>query len=257
MESPEGLIVNPRARATELRTQRGRVFDRNGVEIAGRVVGPDGLTRRTYPVPTLSYLVGYYTANAPINRGNAGLEGVYDDYLSGREGDPVQAARSRLLRRPVVDPICPTVDADLQNLGQRLLGDQRGAVIVMNPRSGEVLAMVSNPAYNAADLAYNPEAEYDAELGRLTEAWDGINSDNEAARLVNRATQGRYSPGSVFKTVTAAAALDSNVAQPDTVYEDDGRPAVGGSSCSTPTARRNRTAGRCRRVSVLAERRVR
>ncbi|MDQ3854981.1 MAG: penicillin-binding protein 2, partial [Chloroflexota bacterium] len=229
VESPEGPVLNPRTIAAEVRTQRGRVFDRRGRELAGRQVTPDGRVRRTYPVPEASYLVGYYTANSPFNRGNSGLESSYDNYLSGRAGNPVENARSRLLRQALVgSDLYLTLDAELQRLAQRLLGGRRGAIIAMNPKTGEILAMASSPAYNAADLAYNPDAAASAEEARLQRSWRELTGDTQAARLLNRATQGLYSPGSTFKTVTAAAALDTGVADPEKVYEDDGTFAVGG-----------------------------
>lgn len=224
--SGEGPITNPRLVDTEVRVQRGRVFDRDGQEIAGRSVTPDGRVQRTYPEPSAGYLVGYFSA---IQYGRYGLEDSYDEYLSGRAGNPIQAARHRVLRQPLVgNDLYLTLDVNLQRLGQSLLGARKGAVVAMNPKTGAVLAMVTNPTYDPAQLAYNPRRPLAEEQRRIQRYWNELNGDPDAARLVNRAIQGLYSPGSTFKTITAAAALDSGISSPAKVYEDDGVLSVGG-----------------------------
>lgn len=223
---------NPRIFDQQLRTQRGRVFDRNGVELAGRVVGVNGYVQRSYPEPAASYLIGYYS---PGLYERSGLEEKYNDYLSGEEGDPIEETRSRLLRRPAVgSDLRLTLDIELQKRAEEILGDRRGAVILMNPKTGEVLAMVTNPAFNAADLAFDPQKPLGEERERIQGVYADLTSDPEAARLVNRATQGLYNPGSTFKTVTGAAALDLGVAQPDQRYYDDGTFEVGGFVINDP-----------------------
>ncbi len=228
-----GVYANPRLLSDEIRVQRGRIFDASGkVELAGRVIGPDGRVQRTYPEPNLSYVTGYYSLG---NYDRVGLEKRYDDYLSGRRGNPIGEARSTLLRQPVVgSDLYLTMDIRLQNLGHELLGDQRGAIIVMNPRTGAVLAMVSNPAYDANQLAVDPQKPFREEQARIKQYWDSIIADPEAARLVNRAIRARFPPGSTFKTVTTSAALDTRAATPDKVYEDDGQIVVNGFVINDP-----------------------
>ncbi len=221
-----GTVVNPRVYESELRVQRGRIFDRNGVELAGRVVSPNGLVRRTYPVASTSYIIGYHTPSYLY--GNAGLEERFNEYLSGQRGNPIGQIKARMLHRPLVgDDLHLTLDSKLQTLAQRLLGNRSGAIVVMDPRNGQILAMVSNPAYDAAELSYDPTKPRSEEVRRIQRAYERIVSSGDA-RLLNRATQGLYSPGSTFKTVTAAAALDTGTASPNTVYEDDGSYVVNG-----------------------------
>lgn len=226
------MIVNPRVYEQELRIQRGRIYGRNGVELAGRVVTSGGLVKRTYPVPEASYLIGYHTPS--FLYGNSGLEKRYNDYLMGRKGNPIGSIESRLLHRPLVgDDMYLTLDADLQKQAQQLLGDRQGAIIVMNPQTGEILAMVSNPAYNANDLVFDPSKSRSQEIERIQDAYNKIASSGDS-RFLNRATQGLYSPGSTFKTVVAAAALDSGKVQPDSVYKDDGSYTVEGHVIEDP-----------------------
>ncbi len=225
--TPVGGLYNPRLLNAELRVVRGRIYDRNGIEIAGRVITKQGYVRRTYSDPSTSYIAGYFTPDAVI--GKSALEKAYDDYLSGRAGDPIERLRSKVFHTPMVgNDLVLTLDARLQNLGQRLLGSRRGAIVMMNPKTGEVLTLVSNPTYNAQDLTMNPDPSVrNQEINRLREELSKISSGADA-RLINRALQGLYSPGSTFKTVTAAAAIDLGVAEPDDIYEDDGEFVVGG-----------------------------
>ncbi len=216
---------NPRKATQELRTQRGRVFDRNGTEIAGRRISPDGYVTRTYPEPASSYVVGYYSATI---YGADRLEEQYNDYLSGERGDPLERTRGNVLHRPLRgNDLFLTLDARLQQLGQELLGDRKGSIVAMNPRTGEILAMVNNPTYNSADLVFDPSQPNREEVARVRKAYDALIKAGDA-QLVNRAIQGLYQPGSTFKTVTAAGALDTGSATSDREYRDTGVLAVGG-----------------------------
>ncbi|MDP9351997.1 MAG: penicillin-binding protein 2 [Chloroflexota bacterium] len=222
---------NVRNLTAEARTQRGRVFDRNGAELAGRMIARNGIVQRTYPEPSAGYIVGYHS---PELFGTAGLERVYDDYLSGERGDPLERTRSSVLHRPPRgNDLHLTLDVQLQRLGQELLGNRRGAIVALEPRTGSVLAMVSNPSYDPARLVRDRSQPFEEEQARIQTAWEEFNEEG-AARLVNRAIQGLYPPGSTFKTVTAAGALDAGVAEPDDVYEDTGRFSVGGFIINDP-----------------------
>ncbi len=216
---------NPRKTTQELRTQRGRVFDRNGTEIAGRKIAPNGYVTRTYPEPASSYVVGYYSATI---YGADRLEERYDDYLSGERGDPLERTRGNVLHRPLRgNDLYLTLDARLQQLGQELLGERKGSIVAMNPRTGEILAMVNNPTYNSSDLVFDPSLPNKEAAARVRTAYNALIEAGDA-RLVNRAIQGLYQPGSTFKTVTAAGALDTGVATPDKQYQDTGVVSVGG-----------------------------
>jgi penicillin-binding protein 2 len=144
--------------------------------------------------------------------GKAGLEREYNDQLEGTDG----------MRRVVVNsvgkvvrtlddvesipgkPIQLTVDYDLQAIAETDMADKEGAVVVMDGRTGEILAMVSKPTFNPNDFAVRiPAAE-----------WQKLNTDPETP-LLNRAIQAQLAPGSVFKIVTATAMLETK-AVPET-----------------------------------------
>ncbi|HSW41775.1 MAG TPA: penicillin-binding transpeptidase domain-containing protein, partial [Patescibacteria group bacterium] len=98
----------------------------------------------------------------------------------------------------------------LQRLAVRLLGSDRGAVVMLDPRTGEVLVMASTPTFDASGIS-NP--------GTARQTFEELRGD-EASPLLNRATMGRYVPGSVFKIVTAIAGLGSGALSPTTTYPE-------------------------------------
>ncbi len=137
--------------------------------------------------------------------GKKGIERVYDPLLRGELGGvqvEVNAAgvQKRILAyRPPVQghTVALTIDAKVQRLAEELLGEQAGAIIVSNPKNGEILALVSKPGFD-------PNLFVD---GISTKDWNRLLKD-ELHPLQNRATQGRYPPGSIFKIVTAVSALE-------------------------------------------------
>ncbi|HZB25989.1 MAG TPA: penicillin-binding transpeptidase domain-containing protein, partial [Vicinamibacterales bacterium] len=185
-------------------------------------------TRRYPPSAMAAHLFGYVgeVTEAQLARpeykglesgavvGQAGVEQAFNQYLMGADGDrfvrvnslgreieevreeqPIEGRRLRL-----------TIDADLQKAaedGFRHYG-YNGAAVILDPRSGEVLSLVSLPAYDPNRFAVG--------IDRAT--WSALNTD-KLRPLQNRALQGRYSPGSTFKIVVAAAALEEGVASPD------------------------------------------
>jgi len=138
--------------------------------------------------------------------GKAGLEKEYNDTLEGTDG----------MRRVVVNsvgktvrtldnveaipgkPIQLTIDYDLQTIAEADLGDREGAVVAMDARTGEILAMASRPTFNPNDFAIRIPAD----------EWKKLNSDPDAP-LLDRAIQAQLAPGSVFKVVMATAMLES------------------------------------------------
>ena len=153
--------------------------------------------------------------------GKAGVEQAYNKLLMGAEGNKIVIVNSRgreILEESRLPPregnrLMLTIDADVQKAaedGFRHYGIQyagkpyNGAAVILDPRNGEVLSLVSLPAYDPNKFA----------VGIDPETWTAWNTD--AARpLQNRALQATYSPGSTFKLVVAAAALEEGVATPD------------------------------------------
>ena len=185
---------------------RGQIRDRDGHVLASSKRDANGEPYRVYPSKAVAPLVGY----ASRIYGTAGLERAYDAELTGiRAPDPMD----QLLAKFTADRYRPqnltlSLSLDLQKEAVRLLGDDRGAVVMLDPRSGEVLAMASTPTYDASAIA-------DPDTAR--KAFAAVTAD-PAKPLLDRAIQGRYVPGSVFKIVTAIAALGSGAITPTTRY---------------------------------------
>jgi penicillin-binding protein A len=182
--------TNPRLAEEARRVVRGRILDRNGVVLAESRQTPDG-TDRTYNHPGLAHVTGYHS----FRYGATSIEARYDEYLRGaRSADPLERLRASLLHRPTVgSDVVLTVDARIQEAALQAMGRDAGAIIALDPRTGAVLALASQPYYD-------PNA--------IDEAWEGLSRDR-GQPLFNRATQAAYTPGSTFKLVTAAAAIDS------------------------------------------------
>jgi len=198
---------NPAVVIASRNAVRGEIKDRYGSWLARSERDGSG-TFRVYRDNTFSPVLGYATRQF----GSAGLERAYDAELVGlRRSDPV----SDLLKKFEADPYDPqvmqlTLSRPLQRAAVQALGDFRGAVVILDPRSGEVLALASTPIFDANAVA-NPATSANA-FRQLRE--------DDRQPLLPRATQGRYVPGSVFKIVTAIAALESGAVTPETVFEE-------------------------------------
>lgn len=194
---------------------------------------------REYPHGrTLCHVLGYVRSVEP---GEEEREEAFDYYLrrmQGREGierrmDAVLAGEwgGRLLRvdasgyrydevpeRPARNgrSVALTIDLDIQKLAEEALEGGRGAVVVLDPRNGDVLAMASAPSFDPNLFSR-----------RLTPAeWRRL-QDNDARPLVNRAIAGQYPPGSTFKPMVVVAALEGGTATPATVFDCQGSFAIG------------------------------
>lgn len=147
-----------------------------------------------------AHVTGYYS----FFGASGGLERAENPFLSGSSDKLFYRRLSDLWtgRRPQGANLETTIDPAVQQAAVEALGEQRGAAVALDPRTGAVLAMVSSPTFDPNDLAGHDLAA----LERNYEALDGA----EGRPLVNRAIAGdTYPPGSVFKVVTAAAALSS------------------------------------------------
>ena len=188
--------------------RRGEIFDRDGERIAWNRRDGNGEPYRVYASNSLSHVLGYSSRQY----GTAGLERAWNAQLSGVvSADPLR----ELTRKFRADPSDPqalrtTLVLELQEAARAALGGNRGAVVLIDPRNGEVLALVSTPTYDASAVADPTTA---------TRTFERLSADDRQP-LLPRATQGLYVPGSVFKIVTAVAALGSGAVSPDTTYDD-------------------------------------
>ena len=148
--------------------------------------------------------------------GRSGLEKQYEAYLRGADGGTQIEVDSRGRATRVIGVREPsngkdlylTVDIALQAACDKLLGDHKGAICVMDPRTGEVLAIASHPAFDP-NVFVRPKSS-DERVGLL--------KDRVGRPLSNRAISGLYPPGSVFKVVTASAALETGKITPNKLF---------------------------------------
>lgn len=147
--------------------------------------------------------------------GKSGLEAIYEDRLRGIDGIKINIVDKNSNEIKVIynrevkhgEDIKLTIDSALQQTAYDALEDNNGATVSINPNTGEVLALVSTPAYNPNDFV----------LGLSTEKWNDLNT-NESKPLYNR-FQSNITPGSAFKPITAAIGIEENVLDPN---EDKG-----------------------------------
>lgn len=184
----ETVINNPyNARLNLLsdRVVRGSILSSDGQVLARTAIGEDGGEKREYPFGSLfAHVVGY------SDNGKTGLESAANFYLLSSHINLAEQIANELadIKSPG-DNVVTTLDAEIQKAASDLLGDRRGAVVVMEPDTGKILAMVSKPGFDPNTLAAD---------------WDALTADEAGeARLLNRASQGLYPPGSTFKIVTA------------------------------------------------------
>ncbi len=201
-------------RVAQFAIKRGPILDGGTVlarnrerEVAGKT-----LYFRRYPQGGLTaHVVGYSTAG----RARAGLERSLNGILTGADrdlGSLVQQSLDEIGGKPIVgDTVVTTIDLDAQRVAYEQLGRQCGAVVAADPRTGRLLVMASSPTYDPNLV----EERFD-EI-------EGITADcAPAAALVNRASAGLYPPGSTFKVVTAAAAIDSGAYEAGSTFIDPG-----------------------------------
>jgi len=143
--------------------------------------------------------------------GKSGVELEYNQLLMGSNGSRQVLVNSHgreigapLEERPAVPgrPLKLTIDVDLQVAAEEAIQGKNGAIVAMDPRTGEILAMVSRPAYDSNDFAAGVSAK---EWGKLVA--------DEDHPLLNKAIQAQLAPGSVFKIIMAAAGLEEGIAQ--------------------------------------------
>lgn len=184
------VIDNPyNARATifEDRVTRGKILADDGTVLARTVTatGSDGTETREYPYGSLfAHVVGYSTV------GKTGIESLANfDLLRSHTNLIEQTADEIMGRKSVGDNVVTTLNVNLQQIASDALGKNRGAVIAIEPDTGKILCMVSKPSFDPNTVAANWQ--------------DLVNGDSTEAKMLNRATQGLYPPGSTFKIVTA------------------------------------------------------
>jgi peptidoglycan glycosyltransferase len=202
---------NRRELLEDQRIHRGVIRADDGTLLARSLRQRDDSFVRTYPQARLfPHAIGYDF----VNRGRAGLERFYDDDLSGRKNELGGIIDRLAGSEREGDDLVTTLDPGAQRVALEQLGDRKGAVVALDPRTGAVKVMASVPGYDPNDV-------------RRDQAFKALNRDDDAP-LLDRATQSGYPPGSTFKVVTAIAAIDSGRYTPDSrINGRNGKPISG------------------------------
>ena len=194
-----GDINNPYNKRTELFEQkiiRGNIYSKDMDILAQTLTDDSGKEIRVYPYDELfCHVVGSF------DKGRYGLEQTYDFQLLGTNASLVEGVAADINNQKLQgNSIVTTLDVELQNICYEALGKYDGAVMIMDAKTGDVLAMVSKPGYNPNDI---------------TKIWEDIRNDDKGA-LLNRVTYGLYPPGSVFKLFT----LGEYISEHESNYEE-------------------------------------
>jgi peptidoglycan glycosyltransferase len=172
--------------------QYGMIVDKNGEKLAYSKKEGD-IFKREYPYAAIAaQVVGYDS----INYGKSGLESAFNGELAGNNLSIAHlGAISHLFTNKTGNNVILTLDVNLQETAYKALGNHKGAVVAINPKTGEILAMVSKPSFDP---------------NQIDQYWKNISTDKNSP-LLNRATQGLYPPGSTIKVMIAEAALKEKV----------------------------------------------
>ncbi len=204
-------------RVAQFTVRRGLIYSADGKLLAARrAVKTNGQTYyfRRYPSGDLTaQVVGYSTQS----RSRAGLERSLNDYLTASNSHLDTVLRRTLdrLKGATItgNNLVLTIDSRAQQAALTALGHNCGAAVAIEPATGRVLVMASSPSYDPNLV--------EGRFGAIARRAQGFNC-SPPAPLVNRATAGLYTPGSTFKVITAAAALDTGTFQPDSTFDDPG-----------------------------------
>jgi peptidoglycan glycosyltransferase len=195
--------ANPRLWIVESRVARGGIYDRQGEALASGTSYPFG--------PVYAHIIGY----ASRRLGKTGLEQAYDAELLGLKGPLVKRLEARWGVKGIRgNNLYLTIDNRLQQLAWSLLQPYTGAAVVLNLRTGEILALASTPSF-------------DPNLQSLESQWDQTSTD-PGHPLLDRATQGLYPPGSTMKIVTASVGLRKDPGLPKETYDCTGEITIQG-----------------------------
>jgi peptidoglycan glycosyltransferase len=205
-----------RQQIAEFNVQRGKILTADGLVLAESVPAPKGSRyryERRYPQGDLyGYITGYYSRIY----GRSALEESMNTYLSGEAPELAISTFSDLfLGRPKRGAnIFVTIDPNLQEAARTALGGNEGAVVAMDPHTGDILALYSTPGFDPSELSSGTDDQ-------MRRAWERLNADPEKP-LLALSHQELFLPGSSFKIVTASAALENGFG-PESVWPNPHR----------------------------------
>lgn len=209
----KGKEANKRPLLEQQQVKRGRILAADGTVIAHSVPKGRGADRRYVRRYPEGALFGHPIGYSFVRQGDSEFEKYHNDELIGDESEFGSILDQLRGRNQEGDDIVTNIDPEAQRVA---LGDLEaagfGAVVAIEPSSGRVKVMASNPPYDP---------------NRVPEHLSSLNRDSTSP-LLDRATQGQYPPGSTFKVVTAAAGLDSGTITPETTIDAPGELDVQG-----------------------------
>lgn len=188
--------------------ERGTISTQDGVVLAQSVLNSDGTYSRVYPAGTLaSQIVGY----SSTQYGTSGIEAAANSELAGTSDFATwtDVINSYAGVSSAGNDVELTINSKIQKAAQDALSGYSGAAVVLDPETGAVLAMASSPTYDAANFE------------------SLLSGSDSSGALYNRAIQALYAPGSTFKILSLATALQNNIASEKTVYDAPGTMDIG------------------------------
>lgn len=191
---------NTRQQIRDFNSPRGEIVTSDGIVIAKSKETRGGLRyQRVYPAGDLyAHITGYYS----FRLGSTGAERQYNAELTGRTTSLQLHELSGIFADPSSEgDVVLTVDSKIQQTAKDALGEMEGAVVAIEPQTGAILAMYSNPSFDPNAISANKGSEAE-DVKKFLDAVD-------SKPLRSRVYQERYFPGSTFKVVTAAAGLES------------------------------------------------
>ena len=191
--------------------KRGSIITSDGITLAESLQQEDGTYVRSYPNGNMAAsVVGYYSQQY----GKTGVEKTMDKTLTGsKDYSSWQNALNSLAG--ITEPgnsVKLTIDSRIQQAAEEQLSGRTGAIVVLDPRSGAVLASASSPSYDNTNIAATMQA---------------VNAGDESVSLFDRATQALYTPGSTFKVVTLSSALENGIGTLDSKFRSPGEMEIG------------------------------
>jgi peptidoglycan glycosyltransferase len=201
---------NKRLWAKRNEVLRGTIYDRNMKPLSVSKKGEGTSQTREYKGGQMFvHALGYMD----VRYGLTGLENRYDNELMANNSlsymELLKLFKDKGKEKEKIgNSLKVTLDYDIQKAAFDLLGNNKGSVVALNPKTGEILAMVSKPAFDPNNLG---------------DIWSSLVSDKENVPLLNRAVSGLYPPGSVFKVVTAVSALENIKDVANRTFKDEGK----------------------------------
>lgn len=183
---------NKRNWVDDNKLKRGNILDRDGNILAQTIDGENKEKIRNFPYgKTYAHLVGYNSKKY----GKTGLEKRFNSVLINKhDKTPIAELKKIVIDQKEGNTIKLTTNTQLQEFALSLLNGKKGSVILMNPKTGEVLAMADFPTFDP---------------NNIEKEWNNIINDEKNATLLQRSTSGLFAPGSVYKLVTGTAILEN------------------------------------------------